>query len=156
MERSDILDITLKQASTYDCELLFNWANDDEVRKNSFNSDKILYEDHVKWFNSKLNSNECFIFILKQKDISIGQVRINIESKVAIISYSIDKKYRGKGLAVVILKLLEEKIKNKCIDINKLVGFVKFDNIASQKAFESLKYSKKIHSKFLEYKKYLA
>ena len=84
----------------------------------------------------------------------IGQVRIDVESKMAVISYSLDKNYRGKGLSVVMLSLVEEEIRNSCININKLIGFVKFENIASQKVFESLKYNKKIHSdEFLEYEK---
>ena len=148
------MDIILNRISEKDCELLFNWANDGDVRKNSFSSDKVLYEDHVKWFNNKIKSDKCIIFILKFKDMPIGQVRIDVESKMAVISYSLDKNYRGKGLSVVMLSLVEEEIRNSCININKLIGFVKFENIASQKVFESLKYNKKIHSdEFLEYEK---
>lgn len=147
------MDITLKRASRKDCDLLFKLANDEEVRKNSFSSDKILYEDHIKWFNNKINSDKCIIFILKFKDNPVGQVRIDIESEAAVISYSLDKNYRGKGLSVTMLSLLEEEIRNSNIDINKLVGFVKFENIISQKVFEKIEYNKIIHSEFLEYEK---
>lgn len=147
------MDITLKRASKEDCNLLFNWINDEDVRKNSFSSDKILYEDHIKWFNNKINSDKCIIFILKFKDTPVGQVRIDIESEIAVISYSLDKNYRGKGVSVVMLSLLEEEIINNNIDINKLIGFVKFENIASQKVFEKLKYNKITHREFLEYEK---
>lgn len=147
------MDIKLKLASEYDCDLLFNWTNDEDVRKNSFSSYKILYENHIKWFNNKINSDKCIIFILEIKDTPVGQIRIDIECETAVISYSIDKNYRGKGLSVVMLSLLEDKIKN--ININKLIGFVKLENIASQKVFENLKYNKIIHSEFLEYEKIL-
>ncbi|MFW2501332.1 GNAT family N-acetyltransferase [Clostridium diolis] len=149
------MEITLERISKEDCDLLFNWANDTEVRKNSFNSDKILYENHIKWFNNKINSDKCSIFILKENRISVGQVRIDIENSTVIISYSIDKNYRGKGLSVILLSLLEEKIRNNNINIKKMVGLVKFDNVASQKAFEALKFDKKICNNFLEYEKYL-
>lgn len=150
------MDIALKQASKEDCDLLFSWVNNESVRKNSFNQDKILYEDHIKWFDNRINSNECFIFILEEQDVPIGQVRIDIESKkTAIISYSIDENYRGRGLSLVMLTLLEKKIKCDFLNINKLIGFVKIENIASQKTFESLKFNKKTHSNFLEYEKYL-
>ncbi|WP_236892372.1 GNAT family N-acetyltransferase [Clostridium beijerinckii] len=146
----------IEPASKKDCDLLFNWANDEDVRKNSFNSGKIIYQEHIKWFSNVINSNECFIFILKFKDISVGQIRINVKNKKAIISYSIDKNYRGQGLSMVMLNLLEQKIKDiDTNNIDKLVGFVKYENIASQKVFEGLKYNKTIHNEFVEYEKYL-
>lgn len=132
---------------------MFNWANDTEVRKNSFNNNKILYEDHIKWFNNKINSDKCIIFIVQFKYTPVGQVRIDIEGETGLISYSIDKSYRGKGLAIVMLSLLEDEIKKNGIYIYKLIGFVKFENIASQKVFENLKYNKIIQSEFLEYEK---
>lgn len=147
------MNITLKRASKKDCNLLFNWANDTEVRKNSFNNNKILYEDHIKWFNNKINSDKCIIFIVQFKYTPVGQVRIDIEGETGLISYSIDKSYRGKGLAIVMLSLLEDEIKKNGIYIYKLIGFVKFENIASQKVFENLKYNKIIQSEFLEYEK---
>ncbi|WP_069187756.1 GNAT family N-acetyltransferase [Clostridium diolis] len=142
-------------ASKQDCDLLFDWANDKAVRENSFSSHKILYEDHIKWFNDKINSNKCFVFILKFKGNSAGLVRIDVEDKKAIISYSIDKNYRGRGLSKVMLDLLETEVVNNKISINNLIGLVKFENVASQKVFESLKYNKIICNEFLEYEKYL-
>ncbi|ALB44529.1 N-acetyltransferase [Clostridium beijerinckii NRRL B-598] len=150
------MEVMIEPASKKDCDLLFNWANDEDVRKNSFNSGKIIYQEHIKWFSNVINSNECFIFILKFKDISVGQIRINVKNKKAIISYSIDKNYRGQGLSMVMLNLLEQKIKDiDTNNIDKLVGFVKYENIASQKVFEGLKYNKTIHNEFVEYEKYL-
>lgn len=149
------MDIKLKRALKKDCELLFNWANDEEVRKKSFSLDKILYEDHIKWFNNKINSDKCFIFILYFDEIPVGQIRIDIERANGLISYSIDKDFRGKGLSIIMLSKLETEVKNDEKYIDKLVGYVKFDNITSQKAFERLKYEKITHSDFLEYKKIL-
>ena len=34
-----------------DCSLIYNLSNDPLVRSNSFNSEPIIYENHVKWFN---------------------------------------------------------------------------------------------------------
>ena len=45
------MGLYLRKADFKDCDVLFNWANDDEVRKNSFNQNKILYGDHIVWFN---------------------------------------------------------------------------------------------------------
>lgn len=147
------MEIELKQASKKDCDLLFIWANDIQVRENSFNSEKILYEDHLVWFNNKINCDKCVIFILYFDEIPVGQVRIDIENDSGLISYSIDRNYRGKGLSIAMLSKLEMEINKSEKSIRKLVGKVKFTNIASQKVFENLKYRKIIHTNFLEYKK---
>lgn len=34
-----------------DCSLIYNLSNDPLVRSNSFNSEPIFYENHVRWFN---------------------------------------------------------------------------------------------------------
>ncbi|WP_158002136.1 hypothetical protein [Clostridium botulinum] len=36
----------LRKVNEKDCEPLFQWANDKEVRKNSFNTEDIIYEEH--------------------------------------------------------------------------------------------------------------
>jgi len=46
--------IKLRKATYEDCYLLFDWANDDAVRANSFNSEKIDIETHKKWLEDKL------------------------------------------------------------------------------------------------------
>src|SRR5205085_124383 len=43
-------------ANEYDVDLYFRWANDPLVRTNSFNQAIVIYQDHVKWFQSKLKS----------------------------------------------------------------------------------------------------
>ncbi|WP_162920289.1 GNAT family N-acetyltransferase [Clostridium fermenticellae] len=149
------MNLYLRKAVLEDCDLLFNWANDKIVRQNSFNQKGILYENHVKWFNKMMNFDRCSIFILCSKNVSLGQVRIEIENKTAVISYSIDKKYRGKHLAIEMLNLLEKNVGNSKVDVNKLVGYVKLDNYISQRVFEKLKYNAKIHDNFYEYYKLL-
>lgn len=136
----------LKKASKDDCDLLFNWANDVYSRENSFNSSQINYDEHVIWFDNKLNSNNSNIYIFYYNSFPVGQARIDIENNEGIISYSIDNYYRGQGLSKNMLCLLEKKVNNK---VNKLIAFVKYDNIRSQRKFEQLDYTK------LEYKSYI-
>lgn len=38
----------LRDAVERDVDLLFQWANDESVRKNSFSTQDISYNDHVK------------------------------------------------------------------------------------------------------------
>ncbi len=55
--------LTLRLATTEDCDLLLNWDNDEETCKNAFNTESIPYAIHVKSFNNKLLSNNCNILV---------------------------------------------------------------------------------------------
>ncbi|MCB2297181.1 GNAT family N-acetyltransferase [Clostridium tagluense] len=140
----------LKKATYNDCDLLFNWANDKTVRESSFNNNKIEYEEHINWFQNKLNSNDTDIFIFYYQHIPVGKVSIDIENKEAIISYSIDKDYRGLRLSTDMLKLLEKNVERP---ISKFVGYVKYDNVQSQLVFERLGYQKVKCDNYIKYYK---
>lgn len=124
----------LVPAKLSDTELLFNWANDSTVRNNSFNPNKILWEDHEKWFKHKIESLESKIFILKCNSISVGQIRLDFNGEAWEIDYSIDLAYRGNGYGNRIINLIFEEF-NKG---DKLIAKVKDENNASLKVFNKL------------------
>lgn len=134
-------NLKLIKATKADCKNIYDWANEEEVRKNSFNSDLIKYEDHVKWFESKLNDEDVYLFIVKDKgeedkDISVGMLRLERqENNSLLINFSIDVNSRGKGYATKLLKFIKDKYRNEL-----LVGKVKTTNIGSMKAFEKSEY----------------
>jgi len=125
----------LRYVEENDIELIFNWSNDKEVRKNSFHTETIKWEEHVKWFKNIIENKNVYFFILEDDGNPIGQIRIKFEKDdEGIISFSISKEFRGFGFGKEILRLIEEqlnKINMKC----KLIGLVKIDNIASKKSF---------------------
>lgn len=135
----------LIKANEDDCELLYKWTNDVEVRKNSFNTNKVIYDDHIKWFMSKLNSKDTFIYIFENKQEPIGVIRLEkIDKELMLINYSIDIKHRGKGHATKLLKIIKTELIN-C----RLVGKVKKDNIGSIKAFQRAGYFMKEELEYL-------
>jgi RimJ/RimL family protein N-acetyltransferase len=136
-----------------DCSLLFEWANDKTVRAGSFNVNPIQYNKHVKWFESKLVSNNSIFLIVKLGNLRIGQIRIEIEKKEGILNFSLSQNYRGKGYGTEILMKISKYLKNTGIAIRKLIGRVKFDNFASQKAFEKAYFVKIKKPSFYEYEK---
>lgn len=132
----DINNYELVYAKEKDCDLLFKWVNDRDVRLNSFNSEQIKYEDHVKWFNDKMKSNNSSIYLFKVNDVNVGLIRLDkIDKDTYLINYSIAKEYRRKGYATILLRLIKDKYKD-----NLLIGKVKNKNIASIKAFIRAKY----------------
>lgn len=133
--------IYLRRVKETDMKLLFDWRNNELVRKNSFCMDPVEWNEHVKWFNTTLVKSSVLFFILICKEQEVGQIRIDLElDNTAIINYSIAEKYRGFGYGKQILHLAEtelyERFKNKYM----LKALVKENNISSQVAFEKLGY----------------
>lgn len=147
--------IDFRRISALDCDILYKWANDDLVRKNAFNSEKIEYNIHKKWFYNKLNSNSSYIYIILLNRMPVGQIRIDIENTYGVISYSIDSKYRDKGIGTKAMKLISNRIKKDCTVLKELVGRVKIENISSQRVFEKAGFSKENPSEYFEYRKCL-
>lgn len=133
--------IELVPASIDDVKLLYDWANDASVRINAFNIEPIKWEEHINWFQSKLKSVHSKIFILYLDKDPAGQIRFDYREDCWEIDYSIDKKYRGKGLGKLIIELGILKLNHSDL----LKAKVKEENIASFKVFQQLGFDQISH-----------
>jgi RimJ/RimL family protein N-acetyltransferase len=131
-----VSSLLLRGATTEDCLLFFEWANDGDVRKNSFSPEKIEWKNHVTWFDSKLNNDQSKLYVLMNNNIPLGQVRLDKEGEFWIVDYSIDKKYRGKGLGKEIIKLISKT------GIRPIKAVVKTNNESSLRAFKINSFSR--------------
>ena len=141
MERN--AELELREATMEDVNFLYELRNDDAVRKNSFHTERILYEEHVSWFGQKLVDADVQIFVLIQGEKRIGQVRVDAAKNQREISYALCEEARGKGYAKWMLGSVESKIRsNQCLEEADivLIGEVKRENIASKKIFRFLDY----------------
>ncbi|MFZ5987160.1 MAG: GNAT family N-acetyltransferase [Bacillota bacterium] len=145
------MSIELRPIKEDDCDLLFEWVNDESVRRNAFNTNIISYEDHKKWFYEKLCSGLSFIYICCAEGEPVGQIRIDVEEDTGIISYSVAKQHRGKGYGTTILKEVLNLVEANDIKVCKLVGRVKHTNTPSQKAFEKAGYERMENKDCIEY-----
>lgn len=135
--------LKLRFAEVSDVDLYYDWANDEVVRQNSYNSAEINYEQHVNWFTNKLNSKECFFYLfMNQKNFPIGQVRIDKSNTETIIGISIDKKFRGKGLGI---EMLNKSCNDYFIKFPKeeIIAYIKEENTASINQFTKAGFVKK-------------
>ena len=127
----------LRSVCQADMDVLFAWANDDLVRKNAFHTEKIPYENHVKWFSKMMADESVYQYILCEGECPIGQIRLNIKNGEAVIDYSICAVGRGNGYGSKLLDMIRKQvISDKIPDVTKLVGQVKYENTASARAFE--------------------
>ena len=125
--------VTLRPVQEQDCKLIWKWANDPDMRAGSFSSKFIPWDDHVRWFNSKLNDSHCFFYIaINERAIPIGYVRIDESETEAIISNMIDGEFRGNNYGSMAQKVASEEFFNVS-DAQAIHSYVKEDNEASIK-----------------------
>jgi UDP-2,4-diacetamido-2,4,6-trideoxy-beta-L-altropyranose hydrolase len=133
-------DIVLRPVRRDDCDLLWQWANESVVRAESFSSESIPWEQHVQWFESKINDESChFLLAVNHQDEPFGQVRFDIQGKEAIISTSIAKNYRGLGYGSLIIEMASRRL-FEITNISQINAYVKIDNDISKRAFAKAGY----------------
>lgn len=119
-----------RNATLKDKKIVFDWSNEESVRLNSLNRKQINWQEHVKWFEAKILDkihNKIFIFYDKNP---IGIVRLNIKKNIQQISFSIDKKYRGKGYGFRMIAQIVDDFPDK-----EFLAEVRSSNYASHKIF---------------------
>jgi UDP-2,4-diacetamido-2,4,6-trideoxy-beta-L-altropyranose hydrolase len=136
--------LRLRRAREEDCKLLWQWANDPEVRRVSFSSDPIAWECHVKWFHRKLDDPTSFIFIaLDGEDAPIGQIRFDLQNEhEAEIDVSIDRDKRGSGYGRLLINTAIAEMFH-VTPVGAVHAFIKRENRASIKAFVGSEFKKK-------------
>lgn len=128
------MSLNLRLCTLRDVEIIYNISNDPKVRKNSLNIDEISYENHIKWYKDSLINANRIMYVIQDKHVIVGQIRLDKQDDRAIISYSIEKNSRNKGYGSKALNLIKnEALKN---NISTIEGVVKKDNIASKAAFK--------------------
>lgn len=136
--------VSLRTITAEDCQQIYDWANHPSVRKQSFNSAPIPFENHKKWFSNKLIDKNCYFFIGELNSIPFGTIRFDVKDNIATISYSVAEQFRGQGLGTLLLKLGKKNLVQADSSIQEVVGFVKKQNKASQFAFLKLGYQQTI------------
>ncbi|MDQ4140488.1 MAG: GNAT family N-acetyltransferase, partial [Bacteroidota bacterium] len=135
--------LELRVAQQEDLHLLFNWVNEPDVRHYSLNPAPIPFAQHKSWFGQKLADKNCFIFIAELNAQPVGMIRFDISQGEAVISFLLDKNYRGKGLGTLLLQKGIEKIRTAAPKLTSISGLVQKRNIASVKAFTKAGFSAK-------------
>ena len=150
-------DLHLMKASRADAKLLFVWANDPETRKNAFHTERISYETHIGWLDSKLKDENCILYICKSKDENIGQIRLERDKDNVIISYSVGREHRGFGYGTEMLRLIEGAARKEPTmrEARFFIGYVKPENLASQKCFEKNGFARIVQKDCIQYSKAL-
>ena len=133
--------LSFRIANLSDIKLYFDWANDNNVREQSYNSNQIDFKNHKEWFESKLEDCSCIMLVFENEDkLNIGQIRIQkVKNNEALIGISIASEHRGKGYA----KEMIYRASDYFLDINPMFvinAYIKEHNLGSKFAFEKSGY----------------
>lgn len=126
--------LKFRMAGPEDAQLYYDWANDEVVRKNSYQQKNIPYNDHLAWFKRKLGDKTCHFYLFSVGDDYAGQVRIDEVNREIIIGISLDQQYRGKGLSAKMLTMACTAYKNEYPN-SEIVAYIKQENISSYRTF---------------------
>lgn len=133
--------LSLRPAIESDSGLYFWWANDPIVRQSSLKSEPISWQTHSDWFVKKLGSESVLMRVLvDENSLPIGQIRFercSDRDNHVVLSFSLDRLARGKGLALRLLFLGLADLKEYWGRGIKVMAQVKLENVLSVRVFES-------------------
>ncbi len=129
--------LQLRPVRSTDSRLLWEWANDPEVRAASFSSEPIPWETHSAWFAEKLDSSRTLMWIAQNGNgMPCGQIRFdNRPDRDWEVDVSVAKTMRGRGLASRLIALGVESLLREDRGA-RVHAFVKPENAASLRVFE--------------------
>lgn len=129
------VELRLRRAGRDDCRLLWEWANDPEVRAASFQTGMIPWEEHATWFAGKLDHS--LIYIAESPEgLPVGQCRIDkLGDGEAQVDVSVAREKRGSGIAAALILRAAQAAFCET-ELMRLHAYVKAENRASLRAFE--------------------
>jgi RimJ/RimL family protein N-acetyltransferase len=132
--------IFLRPLVQEDREITYHWATDPEIRKFSFSRDKITFEQHLQWLESKRTDPDCFYYIFIIDGNEAGSIRFDVSDHQAVISYLLAPDFHGKGYGTKLLELGMKTLLDDNDKVKVFLGKVIKENKASVYIFNKLGY----------------
>ena len=145
--------LSFAPACESDMELVFQWANDEATRQQSFTQEQISWETHEKWYRDSLKSDTRKLYLCYHGKTPVGLFRVDILDGAVEISYQTACEYRGRGYGKAMLREGENWLKEQKIPGQVMVARVKKDNAASVKIFRELGYREETEGDHLIFRK---
>ncbi len=129
--------LTIRDATSHDIDHFFGWANEPENRHNSFNQDPIPWPDHQSWFDRRLDADDAWLWVLcADSQLPVGEAHIERTRGMALLSYTVDADYRGRGWGRRFLQMIGQRWR-QISDSEPLFAETKITNTASIACFEA-------------------
>jgi UDP-2,4-diacetamido-2,4,6-trideoxy-beta-L-altropyranose hydrolase len=128
--------LRLRRTRPADASLLWQWANDPEVRSRGFHPQAIPWVDHLRWLEDRLRSPDAFLFVgVDAGDLPVGQVRLDRTAPgEAVVSVSVAAVRRGGGWGTDLIEAATSW-GHRHLRLETVHAYIKPDNAASLRAF---------------------
>jgi RimJ/RimL family protein N-acetyltransferase len=145
----DKQDVSIREASIEDAELLFKWRNDPEIMNLGSSRRNVDWEEHQTWIINSLSNNIRNIFIITANEYPIGQVRFDHRENgyETVISIYLISSHRRKGFGVRVIVRSSNLIFEKKPQLLKIIAIIREDNPKSISAFTNAGFSRYLSSK---------
>ena len=125
-----VLDLQFRMATIDDADMLFQWRNDPETRKQSHNTDEVNYDGHVAWLKASLVNPNREIRIAELNGVAVGTIRLDTVNNECLLSWAVASAARGKGIGKT---MLSKTIETRSLPMK---AEVKADNAPSRRMAE--------------------
>ncbi|SNC65584.1 UDP-2,4-diacetamido-2,4,6-trideoxy-beta-L-altropyranose hydrolase [Hymenobacter gelipurpurascens] len=128
----------LRPVQAADSDQLLAWTNEPAVRQHSFNPNPVAPPDHAKWLAARLSDPQALLLLAQEAATGLpaGLIRFAVDGEEATLSYLLDARFRGRGLAALLLLAGTRQVTALFPQVRRVVGHVQAANVASVKAFE--------------------
>tara|TARA_B110000444_G_C18841546_1_gene599266 strand:- start:15 stop:1127 length:1113 start_codon:yes stop_codon:yes gene_type:complete len=129
--------VSIRCSNLKDSKEIWEWRNDPVTRSMYRNKAYVSFEEHMKWYRSKLKDKKCSFFIGEAFGVNAGVVRIDVIKNVGEVSININPKLRGLSLSGTLLKDSINSFISET-SVSKLVANIDKKNKASIKIFNNV------------------
>ncbi len=132
----DASTLDVRPVTIDDAELLLSWRNDPVSRANSFRSDPVTIDEHVRWLTDRLADPDSLLLVVERDGVPVGQVRFHPSGENEVeIGVVVAPECRGLGLgAPVIVAGSIELLRRR--PVARILARIKAENSPSIAAFD--------------------
>ena len=139
-----MVNVIVRRADLSDCKEVFKWRNDDITRQMARSSEVVLWEDHLRWYESSLENESRLLLICiskgKIEHCKLGIVRFDFidSARKSEISINLSPPMRGEGYAIECLKKSISYMVDERPMCKSVIAEIKKINKASKNSFEQV------------------
>ena len=136
----DHSSMNLRPAEPDDAKNIWFWRNHPDARAASFDPEPIPYEDHVIWYQKRLDDEgNVFLIIQDDDDRNVGYARFLIEGDKAEISIALAKEAQGRRLGSASILAASNCVLEQR-SVRSITAQIKVGNAISERAFRRAGY----------------
>lgn len=136
-----IFSLSIREATTSDCEAIFEWRNHPDIRKVSRNTEPLQLDTHRTWFEKVIADSNRYLLIGELAGEAVGVVRFDVTVGQAEVSiYRVPDKGQA-GIGTELLLAAEHWLKRARPEVVELHAEVAGGNHRSHRLFANSGYT---------------